>query len=339
MAKILVVDDNIDMLDTLDHLFTFYNFEVLRAENGKIGIEVAKREKPGIIILDGLMPVMNGFEACEKLKSDHLTKNIPVIFLSANYTDRPHLLMGYELGADDYILKPFNAKELISKVKMLLHRTKLIEKIRNENCLLQKQNFEQALPGVDSPFSNQYTDNSVIDPLTGLYSIDFFKNFLVKNLIQLTREKERIAIILIEIGNFETINTVYGSKTSDYVLTKIANILIKNTVSPNVIFRAWKNKFGVFLLNSPNNDFVAEREHIRQKIQRTRIFDSKFFQQRRTAQRRKQPKQNITVNLGVTILDPNCDPSEMLAHAEAVLHEAAILDHKRTKKYSNLVRN
>ncbi len=339
MAKILVVDDNIDMLDTLDHLFTFYNFEVLRAENGKIGIEVAKREKPGIIILDGLMPVMNGFEACEKLKSNHITKDIPVIFLSANYTDRPHLLMGYELGADDYILKPFNAKELISKVKMLLHRTKLIEEIRHENCFLQKQNFEQTLPGVDSPFSDQYMDNSIIDLLTGLYSIDFFKNYLVKNLIQLTCEKELVAIILIEIGNFETVNTVYGSKTSDYVLTKVANILIKNTVAPNVIFRAWKNKFGIFLLNSPNNDFTAERERIRQKIQRSGIFDSKFFQQRRTVQRRKQPKENITVNLGVTTLDPNCDPSEMLARAEAALHEAAISDHKRTKKYSNLVRN
>ena len=122
MAKILVVDDNIDMLDTLEHLFGFYEFEVLRAENGKVGLEIAEKEQPGIILLDALMPVMDGFEACEKLKQNPKTKEIPVIFLSANFTGQEHRKKGLELGADDYMLKPFNAKELISKINLLLHR-------------------------------------------------------------------------------------------------------------------------------------------------------------------------------------------------------------------------
>ncbi|MEZ4763189.1 MAG: response regulator [Calditrichia bacterium] len=80
MAKILVVDDNVDMLDTLEHLFTFYDYEVLRAENGKEGLEIAEISQPGLIVLDALMPVMNGFETCENLKRNANTRDIPVIF-------------------------------------------------------------------------------------------------------------------------------------------------------------------------------------------------------------------------------------------------------------------
>lgn len=337
MAKILVVDDNIDMLDTLEHLFTFYDFEVLRAENGKVGFEIAMLEKPGIIILDGLMPVMNGFETCEKLKSNHKTKGIPVIFLSANYTDRPHLLMGYELGADDYILKPFNAKELIAKVKMLLHRTKLIKKICNENRFLQRQMLEQNVPGMKFPINVQ--DSAEIDSPSGLYNVTFFKNFLVKNVTPLIGATNHLAILLIDVGNFQTINTVYGSKTSDYVLTKIANILIKNTAAPNLVFRAGKNKFGIFLLNSPDSDTIAEGERIRLSIQRTRIFDRKFFQQRRMTPRRKQSKQNITVSIGITSLDPKLGSSALLTRAEEALYETKMADDKLAVKYSNPVRN
>ncbi len=118
MPKVLIVDDNEDMLDTLDHLFRFYDFEVFRALNGQEGIQVANKENPDIILLDALMPVMNGFEACKILKSEHKTKDIPIVFLSANYVEDEHRIMGLELGADDYILKPFNAKELIARVKI-----------------------------------------------------------------------------------------------------------------------------------------------------------------------------------------------------------------------------
>ncbi|MCB0296954.1 MAG: response regulator, partial [Calditrichaeota bacterium] len=146
ISKILIVDDNVDMLDTLEHLFMFYDFEVLRAENGKIGLEVAEAHQPGVILLDALMPVMNGFEACERLKSNPRTREIPVIFLSANYTDRDHRLKGLELGADDYLLKPFNAKELIAKVNSLLHRKQLTEKLRRDNQQLIRQQRRYDLP-------------------------------------------------------------------------------------------------------------------------------------------------------------------------------------------------
>jgi DNA-binding response OmpR family regulator len=119
MPKALIVDDNDDMLDTLEHLFHFYEFEVVRAVNGQEGIQVAENENPDIIILDALMPVMNGFDACKFLKNSPRTKDIPVVFLSANYIEDEHRILGLELGADDYILKPFNAKELKTIVKEL----------------------------------------------------------------------------------------------------------------------------------------------------------------------------------------------------------------------------
>ncbi len=87
MPRILIVDDNFDMLDTLEHLFSFYQFDVLKAVNGKQGVEAAEKHLPDIILLDADMPVMNGFEACKILKKKRKTRQIPVVFLTAKYID------------------------------------------------------------------------------------------------------------------------------------------------------------------------------------------------------------------------------------------------------------
>ena len=238
MARILVVDDNVDMLDTLEHLFGFYEFDVLRAKNGKEGIEIAEREQPGIILLDALMPVMDGFEACEELKKNPKTRDIPVIFLSANYTSRTHREKGISLGADDYILKPFNAKELIAKINALLHRKQLVDKIKGDNhLLLKKQN--QQMPDVDKLYQNasELKSSKITDHLTGVYNESFFQQRLDQEYKNSLKQKSDLTLILLDVDAFNKINQTYGDKTGDYVLMKIANVILKNTRDSDIVFR------------------------------------------------------------------------------------------------------
>ena len=116
--KVLLIEDNQDTRSFLEHLLK-KNYEYLSAENAVIGIELARNQAPDIIILDVMMPHLNGFEACKILKQDKKTSHIPIIFLSAKSTIRD-ITSGLDIGADDYISKPFDHKELLARIKALL---------------------------------------------------------------------------------------------------------------------------------------------------------------------------------------------------------------------------
>ncbi len=120
--KILVVDDEKDIVDILKYnLLQQKEFEVLSAYNGKDAIKIAQEEKPDLILLDIMMPELNGFDVCKKLKSLPQTADIPVIFLTAKENEIDEII-GLELGADDYIKKPLSPRKIIARVKSVLRR-------------------------------------------------------------------------------------------------------------------------------------------------------------------------------------------------------------------------
>lgn len=111
---ILVIEDNSDTRKYIEAVLN-REFQVISAENAVTGIEYARTRKPSLIVLDIILPVLNGYDACNLLKNDPATKNIPVIFLSSKNTvgDITH---GLTIGADDYLSKPFDYKELIARI-------------------------------------------------------------------------------------------------------------------------------------------------------------------------------------------------------------------------------
>ncbi len=134
--KVLIVDDtpaNINVLrqtiqETLD-----LNISV--ALNGAVALEIASKFRPNIILLDVMMPVMDGFETCQKLKDDETIKDVPVIFMTAK-TEKKDVARGFEVGAADYITKPFESKEVIARIQNLLVSQLLIEKLKSTNSEL-----------------------------------------------------------------------------------------------------------------------------------------------------------------------------------------------------------
>ena len=118
-AKILVVDDEVNITQILELSIGAEGFEVITASNGEEAIDKARKEQPDLIILDIMMPRIDGYEACRILKANPLTKNIPVVLLTAKGRDIDKRL-GYEVGATDYIVKPFSPNKLIERINELL---------------------------------------------------------------------------------------------------------------------------------------------------------------------------------------------------------------------------
>ncbi len=118
-GKILVVDDEVYILHILEFSLGAEGFEVITANNGEIAVEKAIQEKPDLIVLDIMMPVLDGYETCRRLKREPETKHIPVILLTAKGRDSDKRL-GFEVGAIDYVVKPFSPNRLIGRVEEII---------------------------------------------------------------------------------------------------------------------------------------------------------------------------------------------------------------------------
>jgi two-component system phosphate regulon response regulator PhoB len=133
---ILIADDEPNQLELMDYNLRNAGFSIIKASNGKEALELIENHSPDLIILDWMMPKMSGIDVCRTLRSRSETKQLPIIILSARSEDSDKSL-GLDTGADDYISKPFSPKELLSRVKALLRRSRpaLVNDILQHNNL------------------------------------------------------------------------------------------------------------------------------------------------------------------------------------------------------------
>lgn len=118
---ILVVDDEQDLLDLIEYNLRQEGYNVLKAENGKDGIQMAKEHMPDLVLLDIMMPQMDGIEVCDRMREDSTLSHIPIIFLTAR-SDEKTEIEGLNKGADDFITKPISTTKLVSRIKAVLRR-------------------------------------------------------------------------------------------------------------------------------------------------------------------------------------------------------------------------
>jgi DNA-binding response OmpR family regulator len=124
--KIAVIEDNKTNIKLIRYQLEAAGFDINVEETGNAGLKMIRNQKPDMIILDIGLPDINGFEVCKTLRNDTTTKNYPIIMLTAKGDDRDKI-EGLSLGADDYITKPYNAKELVLRINNLLNRSKIIK--------------------------------------------------------------------------------------------------------------------------------------------------------------------------------------------------------------------
>lgn len=121
--KILVVEDDTNLLETIKYNLCKEGYDVVTAVDGEQAIEVARREKPNLLILDIMLPKLNGFEVCRILRKE---MTVPILMLTAK-ADETDKIVGLEIGADDYMTKPFSMRELLARAKAMLRRFKMAE--------------------------------------------------------------------------------------------------------------------------------------------------------------------------------------------------------------------
>ncbi|MBM3461121.1 MAG: response regulator [Armatimonadetes bacterium] len=186
--KILAIDDDPDLLNIVKTQLKFSGYDVITAYNGEEGIHLARTESPDLIVVDLLMPVMDGFEVCRRLRQDRMTYLTPIIMLTASGTqmDKISALKG---GVDDFITKPFAPNELDARIEGLIRR------------------FHQ------SRSSN---------PLTGLPGNMSIEQEINKRIYK----RDPLAVAYIDIDNFKAFNDKYGYDKGDDIIQLVARILI-----------------------------------------------------------------------------------------------------------------
>lgn len=191
--RILVVDDDEDIRDVLKLTLEEENYEVLEAKDGKEALEVIKKLTPHIVILDYKMPKKNGAEVCEVLRKDIALRHLPIIMLTGK-SETQDKVEGLEAGADDYIIKPFEPKELLARIRMVLKRS---------------------MRDLDA------------NPLTRLPGNVSILNELQSRL----QRKQDFSVCYVDLDKFKSYNDKYGFKNGDNVIQETAKILINSALS------------------------------------------------------------------------------------------------------------
>ena len=148
--KILIVDDERDIVELIKYHLEREGFSVIYSYNGEDALQRARRESPDLVILDLMLPGLDGLEACRLLKRSSETRHIPIIMLTAK-TGETDIVVGLELGADDYVTKPFSPRELIARVNAVLRRAAQKEDIKENitigDLIIRPANYQVTWKG------------------------------------------------------------------------------------------------------------------------------------------------------------------------------------------------
>ncbi|MBF0101196.1 MAG: response regulator [Desulfobacterales bacterium] len=209
-ANILIVDDTPENITVLKQLLTDHGYRARPAINGEVALHVAHNMPPDIILLDIMMPGMDGYEVCRRLKADELTREIPVIFMSA-LGEGVDKVKAFEIGAVDYITKPFRAEEVLARLKTHIRLQQTLTQLQAQNTQLQKeiterQQAEFALKESEERFRGMFERHSavmfILDPNSGRivnanesavkyygYTLETLKQMTISQINQLTPEE------------------------------------------------------------------------------------------------------------------------------------------------------
>ncbi len=297
-SKILVVDDVPVNLKLQRTYLNAVGYEVVDARDGIEALEMVEREMPDLILLDVMMPKMNGFQVCQTLKNGKNTRFIPIIMVTA-LNELEDKIKGIEAGADDFICKPYNKLELLARVKSLLRIKHLHDQLEEKVAELEiaHQKLRQL---------------AITDGLTGLYNFRYFKEQLILELNRARRSKGNLSVAILDIDFFKHYNDTHGHPAGNVVLTSIAEILRMNIRQFDLAARYGGEEFSLVLIDTDKASAAVVAHKIKQ------LVEEYPFQHRET-----QPNGRLTISMGVASFpDDGFDPDELVNMADRRLYRA-----------------
>ncbi|HEU0302183.1 MAG TPA: diguanylate cyclase [Longimicrobium sp.] len=213
-TRILVVDDIPDNVEILEARLASRGYEVVTAASGPQALQLVKDQPPHLILLDVMMPEMDGHQVARHIKDDDGLPFIPIILVTA-LNEAEDVVQGLESGADDYIAKPYNFRELEARVRAMLRIKFLQDELDQKNRELELAN-------------RRLKKLSITDGLTELFNHRHVHELLHDEFERSARTGESIAVVMMDLDRFKAVNDTYGHPTGDVILYETAQI-IKDT--------------------------------------------------------------------------------------------------------------
>jgi len=284
--KILVIDDEPANIKVLNEALQG-NYQIFSATSGWESLAVAALVQPDLILLDILMPEMDGYEVCRAMKEDPLLHHTPIIFITCLSSEEDESI-GLSLGAVDYLIKPFRLAILCQRVAIHLE-------LKRQRDLLNRQ--------------------SLVDGLTGIPNRRAFDERLDMEWRRAKRTGEQLSLVMIDIDNFKNYNDTYGHLAGDDCLRRVARILAESLNRPgDFVARYGGEEFACILPGIDDEGLMAVAERLRANVAALQIPHAAAT----------VPIPWVTVSIGATIYDParETDHDTIIALADQQLYRA-----------------
>lgn len=289
MPRILLVEDTEMDAKIVQTALEGEPFQLHTVKNGKKVFSFVNHKKTDLVLLDIVLPDMDGFEICRRLKKEH--KDIQIVILTC-LDDLDSKIKGVELGADDFLVKPVIGRELRARIKTLLEKKVHMDSLR--------VHYEEAL------------DRSQVDWLTGLYNHGYFQQFLGYELKRALEQGFPVSLIMIDVDDFKIYNDTLGHSAGDAILREMGQVVRNSIREVDFAARYGGEEFAVVLpyVHRDNAIVVAERIH--------RALTSHDYLRNESIE-----LGNPTVSMGIAVFPEDAsDKADLIIQADSMLYRA-----------------
>ena len=296
-ARVLLIEDTPAQAEEILKALARAGYEAVWEKNGLLGLKRAKTEHPDLILLDVVLPDITGHEVCRWLKHDEGTRGIPIIMLTSQSAVEDRV-RGLQMGADDYLPKPFNEMELAARIYAALRTKALQDELREKN-----QRLEALL--------RQVEEMAVTDPVTGLYNRRRFEESLASEFARAKRYHNPLSCVLLDVDGFKAINDTFGHQVGDGVLVEVARMIQAGFRDTDIVARFGGDEFVVLLPQTRREEAIRPAVRV-------------LTETRKHAFSGLEPDHTVTLSIGIAgIPHPAItSPEQLLQAADSALYQA-----------------
>ncbi len=303
LGRILVVDDNLDNVEIIATRLRFRGYEIIEAHNGQEALEAFEAHTPDLVLLDVMLPDINGYDIARRMKSSE--SFTPIILVTA-LGETHDKVAGLDAGADDYLTKPINFPELEARVRSMLRIKRLQDELEEKNRELERL--------------------SISDGLTGLYNHRHIHTLLEEEFERADRTGERLTVAMFDLDRFKSVNDNHGHQAGDRVLEEFAEILRETAREIDRIGRYGGEEFIALMPDTGIEDGVVFVERVLREVAR-RPFNIG-----------KDEPLHMTTSSGVATYPHELitDPISLVRLADEALYAAKAAGRNRSIRFDEL---
>jgi diguanylate cyclase (GGDEF)-like protein len=293
--KILVIDDNIENIKLTGNLLKQNGYEVLTALSGLQGIKIAIEKQPDLVLLDLMMPEIDGFETARRFKENPKISGIPIIFLTAKEINK-FITKAFEVGGADYVMKPININELLARVDTQLSLKARTDELEKAYDMIKNKNKE-------------LNELLITDGLTKLYTRGYLMKKMKEEKTRYKRYKASFSLIMCDIDHFKKVNDTYGHDAGDLILKKISKLMQNSSREQDTIARWGGEEFMILLPETTIEEAHAVAQRILETL-REKVYTY------------EEEEISLTMSFGLTMYEDKESIDELIKRVDEKLYEA-----------------